>query len=66
MELLLDILDPETVASSTTFSYGISGLLLRFLANLIITGGIIRFLYYPRSKRRDYFFSFITDFHVIN
>lgn len=59
MDSLLDILDPETVISATTYSYGISGLLLRFAANLLITGGIIRFLYYPRSKRRDYFFTFI-------
>ena len=34
-------------------------LLLHFIFNLVITGGIIRFLYYPRSKRRDYFFTFI-------
>ncbi len=59
MNLLIDILDPETVASSATYSYGITSLLLRFLANLLITGGIIRYLYYPRSKRKDYFFTFI-------
>lgn len=59
MDSLFDILDPESVASATTYSYGITGLLLRFLANLLITGGIIRFLYYPRSKRKDYFFTFI-------
>ncbi len=34
-------------------------LLFRFLMNLLVTAGIIRFFYYPRSKRRDYFFSFI-------
>lgn len=59
MDSLFDILDPESVASATTYSYGITELLLRFLANLLITGGIIRFLYYPRSKRKDYFFTFI-------
>lgn len=36
-------------------------LLLHFFFNLVITGGIIRFLYYPRSKRRDYFFSFLLS-----
>lgn len=36
-------------------------LLLHFLFNLVITGGIIRFLYYPRSKRRDYFFTFLLS-----
>lgn len=34
-------------------------LLLHFLFNMVITGGIIRFLYYPRSRRRDYFFTFM-------
>jgi hypothetical protein len=34
-------------------------LLLHFVFNLLITGGIIRFLYYPRSRRRDYFFTFM-------
>jgi len=34
-------------------------LLLHFVFNLVITGGIIRFLYYPRSRRRDYFFTFM-------
>jgi uncharacterized lipoprotein YehR (DUF1307 family) len=36
-------------------------LLLHFIFNLVITGGIIRFLYYPRSKRRDYFFTFLVS-----
>lgn len=36
-------------------------LLLHFFFNLVITGGIIRFLYYPRSKRRDYFFTFLLS-----
>jgi hypothetical protein len=57
MNLLFDILDPENIIATT--SYGIVGLLGRFLINLLITGGIIRFLYYPQSKRRDYFFTFI-------
>jgi hypothetical protein len=59
MNLLLDIPESETFVSALSEAYGIPGLLLRFLVNLTITGGIIRFLYYPRSKRRDYFFSFI-------
>ncbi len=58
MNLLFDILEPETVGEVTN-TYGIAGLLIRFCANLLITGGIIRFLYYPRSKRRDYFFTFL-------
>ncbi len=58
---MVDILDPETVASSATYSYELPSLLLRFLANLLITGGIIRYLYYPRSKRKDYFSHLYTD-----
>lgn len=59
MNILLDIPEPETITSALSDAYGITGLLLRFLVNIAITGGIIRFLYYPRSKRRDYFFTFI-------
>ncbi len=35
-------------------------LLIRFIANLVITGLIIRLFYYPKSRRRDYFFTFIV------
>jgi hypothetical protein len=35
-------------------------LLFRFAINLLVTGLIIRLMYYPRTKRRDYFFSFIV------
>lgn len=34
-------------------------LLIRFIFNLIVVGGIIGWLYYPRSKRRDYSFTFM-------
>jgi uncharacterized lipoprotein YehR (DUF1307 family) len=46
---------------SNTFSItpGFHKLAIQFIFNLLVTGGIIRFLYYPRSKRRDYFFSFM-------
>jgi hypothetical protein len=35
-------------------------LLVRFILNLLVTGMIIRFMYYPKSRRRDYFFTFIV------
>lgn len=38
---------------------GFPKLLFHFVFNLLVTGGIIRFLYYSRSKRRDYFFTFM-------
>lgn len=33
-------------------------LLLRFVFNTLVTWFIIRFQYYPKSRRRDYFFTF--------
>lgn len=58
MNLLTDLIEPNF------FEYAGDGqslimLLIRFLVNFLITGGIIRFLYYPRSRRRDYFFTFL-------
>lgn len=38
---------------------GVCEMLVRFFLNLITAGGIVRWLYYPRSKRRDYFFTFM-------
>jgi hypothetical protein len=35
-------------------------LLIRFVINLLVTGLIIRLFYYPKSRRRDYFFTFIV------
>lgn len=37
---------------------GLASVLLRFFFNMVITLFIIRFQYYPRSKRSDYFFTF--------
>lgn len=37
---------------------GVVELLVRFLINLVVTGVIIQFLYYPKSRRRDYYFTF--------
>ena len=34
-------------------------LLIRFIFNTIVVGGIVGLLYYPRCKRRDYFFTFM-------
>lgn len=58
MNLLTELVDPNFFEA-----YGdeqsLTMLLVRFLINFLITGGIIRFLYYPRSRRRDYFFTFL-------
>ena len=34
-------------------------LLLRFAFNTLVTWCIIHFLYYPKSRRRDYYFTFM-------
>lgn len=36
----------------------LSQLLLRFFFNFVVVGVIIHFFYYPKSKRRDYYFTF--------
>jgi len=49
-----------------SFNYQELGfLLLRFIINLAITAGIILYLYYPRTQRRDYFFTFILTSSTI-
>lgn len=40
-------------------------LVTRFVFNLMITIAIIRFLYYPHSKRKDYFFIFMIFSTVV-
>ena len=37
---------------------GFLQLLLRFLFNLLVVSVILRCFYYPKSKRRDYYFTF--------
>ncbi len=38
---------------------GVSELIMRFCLNMIVTGAIIGWLYYGKSKRRDYVFTFV-------
>jgi hypothetical protein len=40
-------------------------LVTRFVFNLLVTIAIIRFLYYPHSKRKDYFFIFMIFSTVV-
>lgn len=37
---------------------GFTELLIRFLLNMLVVWCVIRFFYYPKSQRRDYFFTF--------
>ena len=56
--------DMETTTEVLTSSlwadwYGLSELLIRFLLNTAVIALIVRVFYYPKSKRRDYFVTFI-------
>lgn len=37
---------------------GFAELLLRFFFNIVVVLGIMHFFYYPKSRRRDYYFTF--------
>jgi hypothetical protein len=50
----------ETMTTSVLVDWnGLSELLIRFLLNTVVIGLIVRVFYYPKSKRRDYFVTFI-------
>lgn len=56
--------DMETTTEVLTSSlwadwYGLSELVIRFLLNTAVIALIVRVFYYPKSKRRDYFVTFI-------
>ena len=56
--------DMETTTDVLTSSlwadwYGLSELVFRFLLNTAVIALIVRVFYYPKSKRRDYFVTFI-------
>jgi hypothetical protein len=58
MNMLLSVIERVNVPVDDSV-YGLSGLIIHLAINLIVTVGIVRLLYYPRSRRRDYFFTFI-------
>jgi hypothetical protein len=58
MELLTSILDYEFFGNPIVNVDGVSELLFRFLLNVLVTSLIIVKLYYDKSKRRDYVFTF--------
>ncbi len=59
----LDIVASQATEALTTSPwadwYGLSELLIRFLLNTAVIALIVRVFYYPKSKRRDYFVTFI-------
>ncbi len=58
MELLTSILDYELFGNSIINVDGLWELVARFALNVIVTSLIIVWLYYGKSKRRDYVFTF--------
>lgn len=55
METTTEVLTPSLWADW----YGLSELVIRFLLNTAVIALIVRVFYYPKSKRRDYFVTFI-------
>ena len=50
----------DTVSASLVADWGgLVELLIRFVLNTLVIGIIVRGFYYPKSKRRDYFFTFL-------
>lgn len=58
---MFDLLQTPVVEGVIPYSStsGIVDLMIRFFLNMFVVGGIIQFFYYAKSKRRDYYFTFI-------
>ncbi len=50
-----DLFGPGALALSSTFL----GLVTSLLINIVVTWVIVHFFYYPKGRRRDYYFTFI-------
>lgn len=59
MALLTDLSELEFFGMQLINIEGISELIMRFCLNMIVTATIIGWLYYSKSKRRDYVFTFM-------
>lgn len=57
MENLLGVLNIFVYAPH--FVGGIASMLFRFMINIIVVGLIVHVFYYSKSKRRDYYFTFM-------
>ncbi len=58
MEELQDSVLVASMPSGWIDVGGFEELVIRFFVNMIIVGIIIHFFYYPKSKRKDYYFTF--------
>ena len=59
MALLTHLSELELFGMQLINIEGLSELLMRFCLNMVVTGTIIGWLYYSKSKRRDYVFTFV-------
>lgn len=50
--------EAQLMGSSVMDTDAFTQLILRFLFNFVVVGLIIHFFYYPKSRRRDYYFTF--------
>jgi len=50
--------DLQQVAAAMSDPSSVGQMVLRFFINFIVVGLIIHFFYYPKSQRRDYYFTF--------
>lgn len=50
--------EPDNLNTLIIFSKDVYALLLRMAINLIVLTVLIRYLYYPRTKRKDYLFTY--------
>ena len=59
MDTLFDIVEETQLMGTPVMdTEAITQLLIRFFFNFVIVGIIIHFFYYPKSRRRDYYFTF--------
>ena len=59
MDTLFDIVEETQLMGTPVMdTEAITPLLIRFFFNFVIVGIIIHFFYYPKSRRRDYYFTF--------
>jgi hypothetical protein len=59
-EMDMDVVLNDALMTSMWADWGaLSELLIRVVLNTAVIALIVRVFYYPKSKRRDYFFTFI-------
>ena len=56
-----DLLDIQSILDPTmSTAQSLGELAIRFFLNLLVCGILVHFFYYPKSRRKDYVFTFLT------